>query len=355
MQGACQDPFAFKFHWINEQGNAAGMFRKLGRFDGETLTLEKTEIPAAAIVQSVVRDNRIVLGIHTNDAQRPVARLSFQPASEEVTSTLKQRLDVARSRTWASQHRESLQGKGTEDTYRDAVCPACGATVILSGMPNSPQLYCQFCDSLTTIDPAAQPVKDEHTFKLCDECGMYSKPRKFTVFYFYSLLVVSGWWSKATWRCPGCMRMEAWKMFLGNAPFLLGVPVAITQLVRCYGSDAVNGPFKGLDAGNLLAKKGDLVGALRLYQGILDRIRCSAGVKYNLGMALLTQGDSQRAAEAFELALEDCSNYVPAYQRLKSLYLALGQADQLAELERLWALGEEDERDETSIIEAEIA
>lgn len=354
MQATRQEPFAFKFHWINEQGNVAGMFRKRGRFDGETLILEKTEIPAAAIVQSVVRDNRVILAIHTHDEQRPIVPLLFQPSSKQVTNELKSRLDVARSRTWARQHREMLGKKGVEHTYRDAVCPVCGATLVLSDMPRSPQLYCHFCDSLTTIDPAARPVKDEREFKLCEECGMYSRPRKFTVFYFYFLVVFYGWWSKPTWRCPGCMRGEAWQMLLGNFLFVLGLPVAIAQLVRCYGSDVVAGPFKGLDTGNLLAKKGDPVGALRLYRGILERVPHSAGVKYNLGMALLTQGDKQRAAEAFELALEDCSNYVPAYQRLKALYEELGQAEQLAELERIWSVDEEDEQDQATTTEAEM-
>ena len=144
-------------------------------------------------------------------------------------------------------------------------------------------------------------------------------------------------------------------MLLGNFLFILGLPVAIAQLVRCYGSDVVAGPFKGLDTGNLLAKKGDPVGALRLYRGILERVPHSAGVKYNLGMALLTQGDKQRAAEAFELALVDCSNYVPAYQRLKALYLELGQAEELAELERIWSVDDEDEQHQASTTEAEMA
>ncbi len=56
-----------------------------------------------------------------------------------------------------------------------------------------------------------------------------------------------------------------------------------------------------------------------------------------------------------ELALEDCSNYVPAYQCLKALYLELGQAEELAELERIWSVDNEDEQDQASTTEAEMA
>ncbi len=348
MRDLSHEPLTFKFHWINEQGAATSTFRKAGRFDGEILTLEKAEIAAAAIVQSLVRDRRIVLAVLTGDEAEPVAHLLFQPATKKVTDELKMLLDIARSRFWAQHHREALRKKGIEHTYREAVCPVCDATLILSEMPRSPQLYCHFCDSLTTPEATGVRNGSEHAFKICEECGMYSHPRKFTIFYFYFLLVFYGWWSKETWRCPACMREEAWKMFLGNLPFLLGVPVAVAQLVRCYGGDVVGGAFKGLDTGNIRARNGNLGGALDLYRGILERVSHSAGVKYNLGMALLAQGDKQRAAETFEFALDDCSNYAPAYHQLRPLYEELGETERLKELDRIWSTAEEDEPEPTA-------
>jgi tetratricopeptide (TPR) repeat protein len=165
---------------------------------------------------------------------------------------------------------------------------------------------------------------------------MYSQPTKFTIFYFYFLLVVYGWWSKQTWRCKGCMRGEAWKMFFGNLLFVLGVPVAIVQLLRCYSGSVVGGVFRGLDAANLKARKGDVVGALTGYKAILERVPHSAGIKYNLALALLQQGDERRAAETFELALTDCVNYAPAYRVLSGLYAKLGDQARLKELQEMW-------------------
>jgi hypothetical protein len=346
MRYTSENPFPFKFQWLNEQGEATSVFRKPGRFDGEFLVLEETEIPAAVIVHTEVRDQRMILAVLTGDDEEPLAHLLIMLTSASVAEELKSALDVTRSRFWAKHHRETLEKKGLGASYRDAVCPICEATLVLSDMPRSPQLYCHFCDSLTTIETAEPPVSNEHEFKICEECGMYSKPRKFTIFYFYFLLVIYGWWSKATWRCPVCMRKEAWKMFFGNLPFVIGVPVALTQLFRCYGGDLIGGPYKGLDTGNIRARKGDLGRALELYRGILERVPHSAGLKYNLGMSLLAQGDQERAADSFELALEDCSNYAPAYHQLTALYAHLGETERLEELERIWSSGLEEEKEE---------
>jgi hypothetical protein len=209
----------------------------------------------------------------------------------------------------------------------------------LTGFRESPQISCQFCHCVATVE-GARP--EEKQYRLCDECGRYSKPRQFTIFYFYFLLVIYGWTSRSTWRCPGCMRKEAWKMLFGNLIFVLGVPVAITQLIRSYGSDQVLGKFKGLDTGNLKARRGNVNGALQQYEAIMDRVPYAAGIKYNLATALLASGDPEKAAQVYELALDDCSNYAPAYQQLRALYAQLGRKAELVELERMWSSGGEE-------------
>lgn len=331
----------FKFHWLNDKGQPTSVFSKKGSFDGEMLKLEETELPAVVIANSIVRDNCMVITVMTGEEANPVVHLLIQPASKKITGELKERLDVARSSVWAKHHREELEQKGLGHTYRDEECPVCQATIVLTDMKETPQLYCHFCDSLVTIDPSEQSVKKEETFKICEECGMYSRPQKFTIFYFYFLLVVYGWWSKPTWRCPACMRGEAWKMLFGNLLFVLGVPVALVQLYRSYTGDSIGGSFKGLDTGNIRARKGNITGALEQYRAILDRVPYSAGVKYNLGKALLIEGEDVRAMKSFELALEDCANYAPAAQYLHVLYQKLGESDKLTELNRTWSIENE--------------
>ena len=171
---------------------------------------------------------------------------------------------------------------------------------------------------------------------------MFSKPKRFTIFYFYFLLVVWGFSSRVTHRCPACMRGEAWKMLLGNMPFLLGVPVAIVQLFRCYGGKLTGSVTADLDAANLKARKGDMLAALQGYQKVLEQVPFAAGVKYNLALALLQQNEIQRAAETLELVLTDCANYAPAYSVLSGCYEHLGEEVKLKELRRVWGDDQQD-------------
>lgn len=341
MQVTAANPLEFKFQWLNEEGRPTGWLRKKGRFDGETLTLDDAQIPSAVIVEVATRD--ACLAITALSGNGEPAALVLMASSEKVAEQLKMSLDVARSSVWADMHRKDLEEKGHGHTFRTEQCPQCQATVDLSAMPRTPQLYCPFCQSLSTVGPAAEPVSGEKHLRLCDECGMFSKPQRFTIFYFYFVLLFYGWWSKVTWRCPACMRGEAWKMLFGNLLFVLGVPVALVQLFRSYGGTDISGPFRGLDKGNIKARNGDSSGALAHYRAILDRVPQCAGLKYNLGLALLQEGDKGRAAEAFAVALDDCANYLPAYQRLRPLYEELGETDRLMELKAMWDTPDEEE------------
>ena len=348
MSHLADDPLRFKFQWIDDNGNATGFFRKRGSFDGETLLLDDVEIPAGVITQAEVRDTRMIFAVLTESGEPAVLAVNL---TQRAAQNLKLEIDISRSATWAEFHKQRLEKKGRLAEFRDEECPQCGATLVLTDMPETPQLYCQFCNSLSTIDAMHDPPAGEHHLKICDECDRFSKPRKFTVFYFVFLVVVYYVSHRSTWRCPACMRGDAWKMLFGNLPFLIGVPVAMVQLARSYGGSVTGGAYHGLDAANLKARRGDLMGALEGYRAILDRVPHSAGVKYNLGRALLDQGETARAAATLELALDDCSNYVPAYPLLVSCYEQLGEDDKLAALKQMW--DDDEEEDESDEEEAE--
>jgi tetratricopeptide (TPR) repeat protein len=343
MSHLTDDPLQFKFQWIDDNGNATGFFRKRGSFDGEMLLLDDVEIPAGVITQVEVRDTRMVFAVLTESGEPAVLAVNL---TQRAAQTLKAEIDVSRSATWAEFHKQRLEEKGRLAAFREEECPICEATLVLTDMPETPQLYCQFCNSLSTVDAMTDPTVGERDLRICDECDMFSKPRKFTVFYFVFLVVFYYVSQRTTWRCPACMRGDAWKMLFGNLPFLIGVPVAMVQLVRSYGGSIAGGPFQGLDAANLKGRRGDLIGALEGYRDILDRVPHSAGVKYNLGRALLEQGETERAAATLKLALDDCSNYAPAYRLLVACYEQLGENDKLAELKQMWDDDEDDDEDE---------
>lgn len=187
MHVSPENPLSFKFHWLNDKGQQTGFLRKNGSFDGTTLVLDDVHIPAAVIMHVETRDNRMVFSAMTQSGEP--ATFLLMPTN---TRQLKAALDVSRSSMWAEMHREELRQKGQDHAYRSEECPDCGATLILSDMPESPQLYCRFCHALSTVDDDIEPPPGEHELRLCDECGMFSKPRRFTIFYFYFLLFVYG-------------------------------------------------------------------------------------------------------------------------------------------------------------------
>ncbi len=329
----------FKFRFLNDQGHEQSMFAKRGSFDGESLQLDDVSLPAAAIAHVDIRGNRMMMSVMAEEPQMVAISVAKGDAAELMLM-----LGRARSAAWCRIHKEKLEQEGRGHEFRQEQCPHCGAMLDLTGMPQSPQVSCEFCHALGTL-PGSNvdaPPNEKH-FRLCDECGMYSRPRQFTIFYFYFLFVVYGWSSRTTWRCPGCMRGEAWKMFFGNLLFVLGVPVALVQLFRAYGgADMASDDFPGLDSANLKARQGRCRDAIAAYQGILTKRRISAGVKYNLGLAFLADRDVEDAAAAFQFALSDCANYQPAAAAMARCLEELGRDEELAELKKQWGADGDD-------------
>lgn len=328
--------FKFKFKPLNGQGSPTGFFSKKGIFDGETLLLDQIEVPAAHMVAVESRNKHVVI-VEAEDIENPTSHLFVLTRGSE--DELKQILGVARSAAQAARRQEELQKEGRGHEYREVICPHCDATNDLTGFAESPQTECQFCDTVFGCD---DPVAEEKKYRLCDECARYSKPRHFTIFYFYFLLVVYGWSSRPTWRCPGCMRGEAWKMLAGNLIFVLGVPVAIVQLIRAYGGTDLSSMYKGLDSANVKARKGQLEAAVGDYRKILDQYPNSAGIKYNVGLAFVEQNRLDAAITTLEAALADCANYEPAANLLAHCYTETGDTEKLAELKNQWGAAEDE-------------
>ncbi|QDT64980.1 tetratricopeptide repeat protein [Calycomorphotria hydatis] len=336
-----EEPYHFKFQFLNDNGHPESFFRKKGRLEDEVLHLDDAEVPAAVITGLEVRDEYMGLVFLTNDGGQSGIQLKFPNA--KVANRVKLLTDICRSHAWAKHHREQLEAKGRAADVRIENCNKCGAALILSDLPETPQQYCHYCATLVTLDPEV-PVKEEDSLRLCDDCGYFSKPSRFTIFYFYFLVFFYGWWSKNKWCCAGCRRGDAWKMFFGNFLFILGLPYAIYSLIKAYGIGNLTGNFRGLDSANVLARSGKFEKAIEKYRTVLERVPISAGIKYNIGLALLKQNNHEQAAKAFELSLADCGNYSPSYGALCGCYEQIGEEEKLADLKEMW----EDEPAEVS-------
>ena len=338
----------FRFRYLDSRGRPAGFISKRGWFDGETLTLDRTQLPVIVIARAVTRLDRLVLMLFQSDGSiKPAAMVVYRGAIKTLLPALVKSISARH----AEIRKEHLATTGKADLFHSEICPYCSATIDLSGRKPTPQAYCPFCDSIVTLEGERPP--DEAKYHLCDHCGLYSQPRGFTILYFYFLVAVVGGYQKRVHRCDTCMRPDAWKMLAGNLPFLLGVPVAVTQLCRVYfGGSRFSKAFTGLDSANALAKRGKHERAIQEYQTIEDRLLCCAGVRYNHGLALKKAGRLEDAATAFEEALEDCSNYGPAYERLCECLESLNRGEALESLRSQWRLASENDQADSHLVVA---
>ena len=108
-------------------------------------------------------------------------------------------------------------------------------------------------------------------------------------------------------------------MLLGNLFGLLGIPIAVMQLVRAYGDSIGKGPFRGLDTANRLLQRGRVERALKGYSKIIEIHPVSAGVLYNIALGLIAQNDLSHARQTLNMGLENCPNYVPAQRKLEEI------------------------------------
>ncbi|MEM9413515.1 MAG: hypothetical protein AAGA30_20575, partial [Planctomycetota bacterium] len=250
---------------------------------------------------------------------------------------LEDALNAARSYKAARQQQDVMSETGQANNYRDETCPFCKSTILLTGLPETPQVYCEYCDTLFTIDQHHESSSERY-FRICQGCNMYSRPRQFAIFYFYFLFVTFGFHHDTTIRCSGCMRNSAWKMVVGNLFGLLGFPFALIQLYRSYSTKKLTGEFTGLDDANVLNRWNKIDKALDRYDEIMERVPINAGVKYNIAIGLLRKQDYANSEKMFELSLDDCANYWPAVSGLVTSLEGQGKTKQIEAVEKLWGL-----------------
>ncbi len=323
---------SFRYQPLTMLGQPTGWFSNHGSFDGQVLRLDEAEFPVDTIVMTGLRDKTLVFqAIHEGGTYDGL--LLIYSGNEKA---LKHAIDVRRSRGMVARAQEAWKAGGEHAPFRKEQCPVCQAMLDLSRFQATPQIFCDYCETLSTVPRQPETPSNEHEYRLCDYCGMYSRPVRFTEFYFYFVFVAFGIWTNQSQRCPGCMRWAAWKMLWINFLFVLGIIPSIWQWIRACLSDRIAGPFLGLHAANLNAVRGRYAQAIHTYQSILEVVPFAAGVHYNLGLAMIKHREWERAKLAFEMSLEDCSNYRFAAAKLCQCYEQLGDSAAIAPLAAQW-------------------
>jgi hypothetical protein len=181
-------------------------------------------------------------------------------------------------------------------------------------------------------DPAEMPDVD---YRLCDRCGFYSSPIRYTATYF--VLNVFSW--REHYSCHVCMRRETWKMLLVNLlPPFFGFVFAVIQAVRAYGAGMMDAYLPELVRANARAAKGRVAQARVLYETMLERLGVHAGLRYNLALAHAKATQWQECLKASYEALRDCSNYGPAANLVVQALTNLDRKDEAERFSKTWGM-----------------
>jgi tetratricopeptide (TPR) repeat protein len=330
----------FKYKHLTEEGNETGFMAKKGKLDDENLTLDKEEYPVKAFLKAERRFDRLILS--TVDENSELIYISIAIKKGDLKAILKN-INRITSKNIAENRREVLIKEGRGELCGSHECPHCQATIDLNGFPKTKQVYCDYCETIISLDGHA--AANENQYTICESCGFFSQPKQFSTFYFYFLFVIWGYSHSKKYFCSACMRGEAWKMFFSNFIFVLGLPFSIVQLFRAYLGDKGDPAktYAGLDKANLLAGSGKNQEALQAYMKISQNLHDSAGIRYNCAMSFLASDDYENASSQLESSLGLCSNYDPSFQLLYGCYDKLGQSEKMKTLKEIWGIKEDAE------------
>lgn len=323
-------PQRFKYKRLNKNGVETGFFSSRGEVTDTHLSLGKRTIPLADIAQVIRKKNRLVVFFAGSDGPDSIALAVTSGRARPI----KERIDLLCSAQWAEQHQQELERSGRGHLFRARTCPHCQATVDLSGFDESPELYCPFCETISSEDSETAPVGK--TFRICEHCGYFSEPRPFTSFYLIFLIVAYYFQHQRTTRCHACMRAEAWKMLIINSIFVFGGPFALWQVIRAYFASSIASRYPELNPANHAARARNIEKAERLYEAILARVPHGAGIHYNHAKACAEIEDWDRCLQAAWNSLKDCANYAPAADLVLLALEEQGETEKAAAFEEFW-------------------
>ncbi len=300
------DDLLFKFSRLNEQGQSTQIFSSQGRIDSRDLVLGKKFYPLTQIMQVNRNQKRLaIVGVEGENVWIERLEISKGDAKE-----IKQLIDRSCSKRWAENHYKELMEKGCESFYKLSACPNCKSFVNHSGFEDSPQVYCNYCETIFDKNQGADPLEEK--YHICEQCGYYSQPRPFTEFYFVFLLVFYYFQYNTKTKCHVCMRSSAWKMFFGNLLFVLGAPFALGQLIRAYQGSKIGSKYQGLESANASARAKKINQAREKYLDLLSSYSPAAGIQYNLALAHIAAGEVDAGLIEAKKTLSACANYHPA-------------------------------------------
>ena len=196
-------PLDFNFKWVVRPGSdSPRRMRERGQVNELELLLANANILRNLIVDASLDEN--LLSITIEDPESGPLMAGIEIHDGKATQVFRE-LNIQLSQRLAQQEIEELREKNDDSPVTQVVCPKCRATINLIG-EYSPQCYCRHCQTLFTgeNESDSELVAVECDYGICERCQMYSRPRNFTVFFFYFVVYFGGVHHKNIRCCPAC-------------------------------------------------------------------------------------------------------------------------------------------------------
>jgi len=323
----------FKFQYIYKGGVTIGPTKK-GKATEQELILGKDILTYDHILDTTVRDNRLILAISTKaqvGKELSKALIDGSAVGIEVYGVkaleLEKFIDRICSARETEKNRRRLVRKGKGKLFRTSSCPECSATIDLSELDKTRYVYCRFCE---TIFVEKQYIATRGSvYRVCDECSMFDRVRGYWEFYFYFFVLFMGSSSKRRYVCDNCAGVIFYKTFFLNLLFVLGVPASIYLKIKSLtGRDPY---LRRLAKANALAKKGRYLEASPIYDELRSEYPEHPGLLMDEGLGHMLGGDTEGAVACFEQSLKACSNYIPVVRLAKEISEAFEKVSQALE------------------------
>ena len=289
---------------------------KEGRFDRNGLILGDNQIFFKDIFDTQHYNDKVVITLY------PFATVAKEVTDYIMPGTFSLGLhirDLAEaveygidSKISKNQYDNHLKGMSQQEKKkaRKTQCPHCSSTVNLTSIPDTANVYCEYCDNIFDRNRMLK-FNSEH-YQVCPECDYYGRVQDYHEF----LLSFKGYKSRRHFCCDTCAlriykRTFWWNLF----PFFFVSFYSYGQYLKSLKGK--NPYLEGLAKANMSAQDGKLVKADEEYTGILTKNFGHPGIHYNYGVATLRAGNPDRAAREFQIALQNCANYTPVIKMMQ--------------------------------------
>lgn len=315
-------PLNFKFNFVSADGNTRFFFSKRGKLTDRSLELHEWNVALVQIADTVTRDNRLIIQMCDEFRPAPGLKDYVLKGSALVIEVygvqardLEKSIDRISSKADAAKAKAALEKEGKADQFKACTCGNCKATVDLSELPESDFIYCRYCESV--LNPSGKVVTNGDQYKLCEECGMFSRVQSYTEFYFYFLLVMYGYSYKKRFMCDNCAGSLFWKMLLCNFLFVIGIIPSLVVLYKSVvGRDSA---LADLGKANTLAFKGLFTEADSKFMSLRGKLLNHPGILYNMSMGHFKGNDGKSGGTLLLDSMKSCSNFLPTIELIQKI------------------------------------